>query len=178
MFPADQARLAWDMGVAGEAVSAVFSDRSSGWLAALAGALVLAVAAMLAGCGGDDDPSATSSSKATSTTPAAAKKKTADTSDRGARRCTKTAFLAALLADVDRLPFEVSEVRCKGAFARTRFVARGCVPGQATKVPCGSAKVAAWRLGAKRWRLIAYTDKLTCTEVRRSAGDFPQTLCD
>ena len=152
----------------------MFLDRSSGWLAALAGALALAMAVAVSGCGGGDDPAKTS----TSTTPAAAKKTPAGASDRGARRCTKTAFLAALLADVDRLAFEVSDVRCKGSFARTRFVARGCAEGQATKVQCGSAKVGAWRLGAKRWRLIAYKDQLTCGEIRRAAADFPQSLCN
>ena len=110
--------------------------------------------------------------------PGRGKKTPADTSDRGARRCAKTAFLAALLADVDRLAFDVSEVRCKGSFARTRFVARGCAPGQATKVPCGSARIGAWRLGAKRWRLIAYKDQLSCGEIRRAAADFPQSLCN
>ncbi len=156
----------------------MFSDRSSGWLAALAGALTLAMAVAVSGCGGDEDPAKTSGSTATATTPAAGKKAAADTSDRGARRCAKTAFLAALLADVDRLAFDVSDVRCKGSFARTRFVARGCAQGQATKVQCGSAKVGAWRLGAKRWRLIAYKDQLTCGEIRRAAADFPQSLCN
>ncbi len=153
----------------------MFSDRTGGWLAAFAGALTLGVAVMVSGCGGGEDPAKTSSSTATT---AAAKKTPAGTSDRGARRCAKTAFLAALLADVDRLAFDVSEVRCKGSFARTRFVARGCAQGQATKVPCGSARVGAWRLGAKRWRLITYKDRLTCGEIRRSAADFPQSLCN
>ena len=151
----------------------MFSDRSSGWLAALA-------ALALRGCDGErlrrrrgpgqdvDDGDH----------PGRGEEAQADTSDRGARRCAKTAFLAALLADVDRLAFDVSEVRCKGSFARTRFVARGCAPGQATKVQCGSAKVGAWRLGAKRWRLIAYKDQLTCGEIRRAAADFPQSLCN
>lgn len=157
------------------------SDRSCGWLATLTSALVLAVGVMVAGCGGGDDPasgSKTSTSSPTQTTAAAPKKPTAPT-DRGARRCTRTAILAALLADVDQLPFEVDRVRCKGSFARSRFVARGCAPGQtANGIACGTAKVAAWRLGVKRWRLIAYGDKLACADVRQKAGDFPQSLCD
>jgi len=155
----------------------MFWDRRSGRVAALAGALVLAMAVALAGCGGDDEDTATSSRSATTAT-STAKQKPRGTSDRGARRCTRTAFFAALLADVDRLPFTVERVKCKGDFGRSRFVARGCVPGQATKVPCGSAKVAAWRLGAKRWRLIAFADSLNCEAVRREAADFPQSLCD
>jgi hypothetical protein len=152
------------------------SDRSCGWLAALTGALVLGVGVLLAGCGGGGP----TGSKTSTSSPAksTASKKQAGTTDRGARRCTKTAFLAALLADVDRLAFKVDRVRCQGDFARSRFVARGCPPGQATKVPCASTKVAAWRRGSKRWRLIAFSDGLTCSEVRRSAADFPQALCD
>jgi hypothetical protein len=155
------------------------SDRSCGWLAALTGALVLAVGVMLAGCGGGDgaaSSSTTSTSSPSTTTPA---KKPAGTTDRGARRCSRTAILAALLADVARLPFDVDRVRCKGSFARSRFVARGCAPGRtADGIPCGTAKVGAWRLGAKRWRLIAYADALTCADVRKKAGDFPRSLCD
>jgi hypothetical protein len=156
------------------------SDRSCGWLAAPTGALVLAVGVLLVGCGGGGDDSSSKTAPATATrTAQAAAKKPAGTSDRGARRCTRTAFLAALLADVAPLPFRVDRVRCEGKFARSRFVARGCAPGQtAGGISCGSAKVAAWRLGAKRWRLITYAGTLTCAEVRREAGDFPQSLCD
>ncbi len=154
------------------------SDRSCGWLATLAGALVLGAGVLLAGCGGGSSSSGSKTSTSAQTTTTAAKKP-AGTSDRGARRCTKAAFLAALLADVARLPFTVEGVRCKGAFARTRFVARGCAPGQtADGIPCGSARVAAWRLGAQRWRLIAYAQDFSCAEIRREAGDFPQSLCD
>ncbi len=153
----------------------MFSDRSCGWLAALAGVLALAVTGVLSGCGGDDDQAGKPSSTATSAT--SATKQPRGTSDRGARGCTRAAFLAALLADVEPLAFKVDQVRCKGEFARTRFVGRGCPQGQATKVPCGSAKVAAWRRGAKRWRLVTYADNLTCAGVRSKAADFPQSLC-
>jgi hypothetical protein len=134
--------------------------------------------AALIGCGPGND-AATTTPRPTQTAPAAAPKKPAAPTDRGARRCTKTAFLAALLTDVAALPIEVDGVRCKGEFARSRFVARGCAPGQtANGITCGTAKVAAWRRGAKRWRLITYADALTCTEVRGKAADLPQSLCD
>jgi hypothetical protein len=154
------------------------SDRSCGWFAALAGALVLAVGVMLAGCGGADDPasrSKTPESNPAQTTPATAKEP-AGTTDRGARRCTRTAILAALLADVDQLPFKVDRVRCKGEFARSRFAYSSCPAGKAGPA-CDRAKVAVWRRGAKRWRLITYAVTLTCAEIRRAAADFPQSLC-
>ncbi len=137
-------------------------------------ALVLA-AALVAGCGGGDDAAQTTSPAPTATA-TTAKPKPAGTSDRGARRCTRAAFLAALLADVDPQPFKVDEVRCAGDFGRSRFVNAGCAAQQG--VACDGAKVAAWRLGEKRWRLIAYADGLPCAEVRRKAADFPQSLCD
>jgi hypothetical protein len=161
-------------------------DRSCGWLAALTGALVLAVGVVVAGCGGGNSPKsgpvATSASTPTATstqTTPAAPAQSSGPADRGATRCTRTAFLAALLADVAQLPFLVDRVRCQGGFGRSRFVARGCAPGQtAGGVACGSAKVAAWRRGAKRWRLIAYADTLSCAAIRAKAKDFPQSLCD
>lgn len=138
-------------------------------------ALALVLAAALIGCGGDDD--AATAPAASQTTPAKAAERTpAGTSDRGARRCTRTAFLAALLADVAPQPFKVDRVRCKGDFARSRFVNAGCAAGQG--IACDGAKIAAWRLGARRWRLIAYADGLSCSEVRGKAADFPQSLCD
>ena len=157
----------------------MFSDRSRAQVGALAGALTLACGILFGGCGGGDgDEAATTSAKAKTTTTAAAKQaKPTGTSDRGARRCTKSAFLAALLADVDPVPYTVSKVRCKGDFARSRFVLENCTAGQAS-VACGSAKVAAWRLGSKRWRLIAYSDGLSCADVHQKAKDFPSTLCD
>jgi hypothetical protein len=153
----------------------MLSDRSCGPVAALAGALMLAVGVALGGCGDDPAPRATSTPRQTQTAPATAKQP-AGTSDRGARRCTRTAILAALLADVDQLPFRVSGLRCEGKFARARFAFSNCPAGQ-TSPACGRAKVAAWRLGSKRWRLITYADALTCTEIRRTAADFPQSLC-
>lgn len=135
--------------------------------------LLLLAAALLAGCGGDDSAQTTSPAQATSTT---AKNAKTGTTDRGARRCTRAAFLGALLADVDPLPFKVDEVRCAGDFGRARFVNAGCAAQQG--VACDGAQVAAWRRGAKRWRLIAYADSLRCAEVRRKAADFPQSLCD
>ena len=159
----------------------MFSDRSRARVGALAGALALACGILLGGCGGGDSDSnsaATTSKGAKTTTTAAAKPaKPSGTSDRGARRCTKSAFLAALLADVAPQPYTVSEVRCAGDFARSRFVLSNCAAGQAS-VACGSAKVAAWRLGSKRWRLIAYSDGLSCAGVREKAKDYPSTLCD
>lgn len=135
---------------------------------------VLLAAALLGACGGGDDDPASTTPKSTKTAPAA--DKPAVTTDRGARRCTKAAILAALLVDVEPLPYKVNEVRCKGEFARSRFVLANCPAGQAS-VACGSAKVAAWRRGAKRWRLITVLDGLSCAEVRKKAGDFPSSLC-
>ena len=163
-------------------------DRSCGWIAALTGALVLAVSVAITGCGGGNSPKpgpvATSAATPTATstsgqTTPATPSQPSGPADRGATRCTRTAFLAALLADVAQLPFLVDRVRCEGAFGRSRFVARGCAAGQtADGIPCGSAKVAAWRRGAKRWRLIAYNDTLSCAAIRAKAKDFPQSLCD
>lgn len=139
--------------------------------------VLLLAAALIGACGGGED-AATTTPKATQTAPAAAAaKKPAGTSDRGARRCTRAAILAALLADVDPLPYKVDQVRCRGEFARSRFVLANCAAGQAS-VACASAKVAAWRRGEKRWRLIAYADGLSCAEVRKKAGDFPSSLCN
>lgn len=140
-------------------------------------AFALVLAAALIGCGGSDDDAATTP-KATQTAPAAAAaQKPRGTSDRGARRCSKAAFLAALLADVAPQAFKVDQVRCAGDFGRSRFVNAGC-SAQPAGIACDGAKVAAWRLGAKRWRLIAYADGLKCGEVRKKAGDFPSSLCD
>lgn len=138
-------------------------------------ALALVLAAALVGCGGDDDAATTAPKASETATTAAKQAKRTGTSDRGARRCTKAAMLAALLADVEPQAFKVSEVRCEGKFARSRFVNSSCAAGQG--VACDGAKLAAWRLGAKRWRLIAYADGLSCSEVRKKAGDFPQSLC-
>jgi len=150
-------------------------DRSRGRLCAVA----LALGALLVGCGGGDDEPAPSSKATTAarTTTAAAKPKRAGTADRGARRCTKAAILAALLADVDPLPFKVDRVRCDGEFARARFEIASCPAGQASAA-CTGPKVAAWRLGAKRWRLIAYDDALSCAAVRQKAKEYPSSLCD
>ena len=142
-------------------------------------ALVLLLVAALAGCGSsDDDPGSAATTTSTSTTEAKGATKTQPTGtvDRGARRCTKAAFLGALLADVEPQAFKVDEVKCAGDFARSRFVNAGCAGGQG--VACDGAKVATWRRGSKRWRLIAYADGVSCSEVRKKAGDFPQSLCD
>jgi hypothetical protein len=137
------------------------------------------LAALLIGCGGDGDGgAATTTSTTTRTAAAGAGKQATGTVDSGARRCTRTAFLAGLLADVALLPFKIETLKCKGEFARTRFVPRGCAPGQtADGIPCGSTGVAVWRRGARRWRLIAYSKSLSCAEIRKQAGDFPQSLC-
>ena len=50
--------------------------------------------------------------------------------DPALRRCTRKAFLVALRADVDRIRFRVDQLRCIGAFARTRFTIAECLPGQ------------------------------------------------
>jgi hypothetical protein len=139
-------------------------------------ACALAAVLMLGGCGGGGDDA--SSGPSTASTPTAAKKQKAKgTADRGARRCTKSALLASLLADVAPVPYKVDKVRCTARFARSRFVLASCTAGQTT-VACGSPQVAAWRLGEKRWRLIAYADGLSCAEVRKQAADFPSSLCD
>ena len=135
--------------------------------------------AALIGCGGGDDgatPAPSTSRQSTTAKAVKAQAKPAGTSDRGARRCTKAAFLAALLADVEPRAFKVDEVRCEGDFARSRFAGVSCAAGQG--VACDGAKVAAWRLGEKRWRLIAYADSLDCSEVRGKASEFPSALCD
>lgn len=174
MFPPHDPRPLGGQGGTGEAMQDMFSDRSRAGRGALTGALALVVAFVLAGCGGDDGAKAPSATQAT--TGAAKATKQTGTSDRGARRCSKSALLAALLADVDRVPFTVDEVRCKGKFARSRFEWESCPAGQ-TSAACGTAKVAAWRLGAKRWKLISYGDGLSCAEVRKKAADYPSALC-
>jgi hypothetical protein len=155
----------------------MFSDRSCGWLAVPAAALALA----LGGCGGAGGGDLAGTSPAgpasTRTTRSVSGQPRARTADRGARRCTRAAFLAALLADVDRLAFKVDRVRCEGGFARVRFVLSSCPAQAPPSVGCDRAKVAAWRLGSERWRLITYADALTCAEIRRSAKEFPSALC-
>ena len=139
--------------------------------------LALALAAALIGCGGGDDgatpPTSTTSTQTTATS---AGKQPKGTSDRGARRCTKAAFLGALLADVEPRAFKVDAVKCEGEFARSRFVNVDCAAGQG--VACDGPQIAAWRLGEKRWRLIAYAGSLSCSEVRKKAKQFPSALCD
>ena len=140
-------------------------------------ALALVLAAALIGCGSDDD-AATTAPKSTPTTATDAAEKQAQpkgTADRGARRCSKAAFLAALLADVEPQAFKVDDVKCDGDFARARFANASCAGGQG--VACDVPQISAWRLGEKRWRLIAYAGDLSCSEVRKKAKEFPAALC-
>jgi hypothetical protein len=98
--------------------------------------------------------------------------------DPALRRCTTKAFLAALRADVDRLPFRVEQMRCAGGFATTRFVVSDCLPEQTTnRSACERTRVAAWRRDATRWRLITYSQTLDCNVVRDAAPRFPAALC-
>jgi hypothetical protein len=98
--------------------------------------------------------------------------------DPALRRCTTTALLAALRADVDKRPFRIEDKHCAGGFARTRFVVSDCRPGQTSnRSGCERRRVAAWRRDATRWRLITYSEALDCNVVRDAAPRFPAALC-
>lgn len=140
-------------------------------------ALAVLLAAALAACGDSDDDGAGTTATAARTATAAQTTPSGAT-DRGARRCSRAAFLAALLADVARAPFRVDRVRCRGDYARTRFRNAACGAGQGSTIACDRAQVAAWQLGERRWRLIAYMPSLSCTEVRKRIADYPSDLCD
>jgi hypothetical protein len=163
--------------------------------------VVVIAAALLAGCGKDDAPASPAAPAGTATVPTTpgttittAITTTTTTPARTATappagtpqsvtptltRCSTPAFLVALRADVDQLPFRVEQSRCTHRYARTRFVIAQCLPEQPQpRGACERTKVAAWRLGAKRWQLITYADHLDCAEIRRSEPAFPGSLCD
>jgi hypothetical protein len=99
--------------------------------------------------------------------------------DPSLRRCTEKAFQAALRADVDKLPFRVDQIRCRGGFARTRFTISDCKPEQTTgRQYCERKRVAAWRRVAARWKLITYSPAIDCAVVQAAAPAFPAALCD
>jgi hypothetical protein len=99
--------------------------------------------------------------------------------DPALRRCTDRAFATALRDDVDDPhPIRVESRRCTAGFARTRFVINACKPGfRGERFSCERVRIAAWRLGPDRWRLILYRPKLDCTETQAAAPGFPSALC-
>ena len=98
--------------------------------------------------------------------------------DPALRRCSSRAFVAALRKDVDRLPFVIDRMRCRGNFASTRYTVSDCLPEQTERrSACERTRVAAWRRDATRWRLITYASTLDCVVVRAAAPRFPTALC-
>jgi hypothetical protein len=103
---------------------------------------------------------------------------TAPKADPALRRCTTTAFLAALRADVDKVRFRIDRIRCSGGFARTRFAFVDCLPGQTgDRRGCERTREAAWRRDSQRWRLITFEQKLDCPVIQAAAPTYPAALC-